>query len=176
MTVYCDSLRPLSSLPSLISVWESITELSVWPGQVCYLADKVKDLGATAAVAALKRIVCACRRVEIMHYNHTHAHTHPCDSPLPYGPARLWYNSVSVRQTGRLGEAGLYLPWLGFCLLVERRTKKPKCQGQASSAALSNNPLTTSWPIHREWGVFSCLWGSRDGKKREGGREQTERQ
>lgn len=110
-----------------------------------------------------------------MHYNH--AHKHPSGSSLPCGPARLWGNSVSVWQTGRLGEAGLYLLWLGFCLLVERRTKKPKCQGQASSTALSNNPLTASWPIHKERGVFSCLWGRRWKERGEGGgREQTDRQ
>lgn len=37
-----------------------------------------------------------------------------------------------------------------FVLPLEGRTKRRKCQGGASGAALSNNPLCTSWPIHKQ--------------------------
>lgn len=74
------------------------------------------------------------------------------------GKKMLRYNHVPVpvmeqnicMTDRRLGALRLYLLWLGFCLLVEGRTKRHKCQGRASAAALSNNPLCASWPIHKQ--------------------------
>lgn len=39
---------------------------------------------------------------------------------------------------------------VGLFIFLSAEKKKTKCQGQTSSAALSNNPLSTSWTIHKE--------------------------